>query len=78
MPRPQRKGDGVRLNLELTPATKERLDRLQEATEARSMTEAISRALAVYETLVKEHAQGSDIVVRRKDGKELSLLLVPA
>jgi hypothetical protein len=78
MPRPQRKGDGVRLNLELTPATKERLDRLQEATEARSMVEAITRALAVYETLVKEYDRGSEIVVRRKDGKELTLLLVPA
>ena len=77
MPRPSKKADTVRLNLEITQGTKERLDRLQEATEARSMVEAISRALAVYETLVREHEQGSDIVVRRKDGRELNLLLVP-
>jgi hypothetical protein len=77
MPRPTKKAQVVRLNLEVTQGTKERLDRIQEATEARSMVEAISRALAVYETLVKEHVQGSDLIVRRKDGKELNLLLIP-
>ncbi|AMV30077.1 hypothetical protein VT84_37130 [Gemmata sp. SH-PL17] len=42
------------------------------------MVESISRALAVYETLVTEHEQGSEIIVRRKDKTELGLLLVPS
>lgn len=42
------------------------------------MVETISRALAVYDTLVTEMAQESEIIVRRKGGKELALLLVPA
>lgn len=41
------------------------------------MVEAISRALAVYESLTKETEAGSEIVVRRKDQKELVLMLVP-
>lgn len=42
------------------------------------MVECISRALAVYETLIAEQAKGSEVVIRKKDGKELGLLLVPA
>lgn len=41
------------------------------------MVEAISRALAIYEALVIEKERGSEIVVRRKDGREMGLLLVP-
>jgi hypothetical protein len=78
MPRPTKKTELVRLNLEITPATKERLERLQEATESRSMVETISRALAVYETLLQECGQGADVIIRKKSGKELSLMLVPA
>lgn len=78
MPRPNKPAGTVRVNLELSPATKERVERLQVATDARSMVEVISRALAVYETLVTENDQGSEIVVRREGGKELALLLVPS
>jgi hypothetical protein len=42
------------------------------------MTEVISRALAVYEALVAEQAKESEIVIRKKDGKEMGLMLVPA
>jgi len=67
----------VRLNLEISPGTKERLERLQAATEARSMTEVIAWALAVYEKLVNQEAEGSEVLIRRPDGKELGLLLAP-
>ncbi len=78
MARPTKTAGTVRINIELSPATKDRLERLQKATESRSMVETISRALAVYDTLVTEMAQESEIIVRRKGGKELALLLVPA
>jgi hypothetical protein len=67
----------VRINLELSLATRERLEKLQKRTDARSMVEVISRALAVYETLVDEKERGSAIVVRRLGGKEVELLIVP-
>ncbi|VTT99056.1 unnamed protein product [Gemmataceae bacterium] len=77
MPRPANEANTVRLNLAISPATNDRLDRLQTATDARSRLEVISRALAVYETLVSEHEGGAEIIVRKK-GREQQLLLVPA
>jgi hypothetical protein len=77
MPRPAKKAETIRLNLDLSQSTRERLERLQEATEARSMTEVIGRALAVYEKLVNLEGEGSELILRTKSGKELGLLLVP-
>jgi len=42
------------------------------------MVEVISRSLAIYEALVAEQAKESEIVIRKKDGKELGLMFVPA
>jgi hypothetical protein len=39
----------TRLNLEMTPKARARLERLQEKTEAASLTEVIRHALIVYE-----------------------------
>lgn len=78
MPRPARKAETVRLNLDLTLPTRERLGRLQVATEARSLTEVISRALAVYEKLTSLESAGSELLVRTPDGKERGILLVPS
>ena len=78
MPRPASEGNKVRLNLEVSAETNKRLDRLQEATDARSRSEVISRSLAICETLVSEEARGSEFVIRRPDGKELLLKIVPA
>lgn len=75
MPRPKTKVATSRLNLALSQTAMERLDRLHTTTDSRSPTETISRALAVYEMLVTEHAQGTKIVLRRKDDKESELLM---
>jgi hypothetical protein len=77
MPRPNRRTETFRLNLDLTRATKDRLSRLQEQIEARSLTEVISRALAVYEKLATLERDGNELIIRQPDGKELALLLVP-
>lgn len=78
MPRPPKKIETVRLNLEISAGTKERLERLQEQTQARSMTEVIAWALAVYERLVNQESEGNEVVIRQPNGKEKGLLLVPA
>lgn len=65
MGRPESLDKRVRLNLEVGARTKERLVRLQLATEADSMTEVIRRALEVYEALVVAKVAGATLVLRR-------------
>jgi hypothetical protein len=77
MARPKNPTETVRLNLDLTLSTRERLERLQKATGARSMTEAISWALAVYEKLVSLEGAGDELVIRKPDKSEKTLLLIP-
>ena len=77
MARPPKKAETVRLNLEISPGTRDRLERLQKTTEARSMVEVISWALAVYERLVNQEAEGNEVLIRRPNGKEQGLLLAP-
>jgi hypothetical protein len=76
MPRTKRP-ESVRLNLEIAPAVRDRLERLRDETEAESLTEVIRRALAVYQVLVEESRGTKEIIIRSKDGSEQTLLLVP-
>jgi hypothetical protein len=76
MPRIKRP-ESVRINLEVNPSVRDRLDRLREATEAESITEVIRRALAVYETLVDLSDGKGQIMLRPKGGDETPLILVP-
>ncbi len=62
-----------RLNLELDPKTKRRLDSLKVRSEAASLTETIRRALVIMEWVID--AEG-EIVHRRKDGSETTLKLI--
>jgi hypothetical protein len=66
----------VRLNLELSAATKVRIERLQDLTDAGSMTEVVRRALATYEALIDMDLKGGSIVVKTADGNEYRLLFV--
>lgn len=72
-----RKPESVRLNLEVSPHVRERLERLREDTEAESLTEVIRRALAVYESLAEVAGSTKRIIIRDKNGDERELLLVP-
>jgi len=72
-----KRDESVRLNLEVNPAVRERLERLKGATEAESLTEVIRRALAVYEVLIDLSPTSREIVIRDSKGKERNLVLVP-
>lgn len=76
MPRTKRL-QSVRLNLEVKPTVRDRLERLKDSTEAESLTEVIRRALATYETLVEMSPDKHKIVLRLADGEEVTLLLAP-
>lgn len=65
----------VRLNLELTPTVRARLDELQTLGEHDSLTEVVRRALALYDVaLVETKTNGGKMFVRRPDGSEVEIV----
>jgi len=76
MPRTKRQ-QSVRINLEVNPSVRDRLERLKNSTEAESLTEVIRRALATYEALVDLSPDKHKILVRLANDQHVTLLLVP-
>lgn len=74
--RPARKQPKVRLNLDMSVEVKEQIETLRDRTHADSMGEVIRRALAVYDYLHSEQADGSHLLIRTKDGVEKGLPLL--
>ena len=69
MPRPTKvdKSDLKRVQMDLAPKSLGRLKKLQEVTEAASYAEVVRNALRLYETLVEEHIDGAELMIK-KDG----------
>ena len=76
MPRPQRSSKKVRLNLDMPPAVKERLEILRDSTHADSMSEVVRRALAVYEFVARESERGCQVYSRDEKGDETRIELI--
>ena len=68
--------DKVRLNLEVSPTVRDRLEYLQKESEAESMTEVIRRALAVYELLLAHRGAGGEVLLRSSGDPDRQLVLV--
>lgn len=67
----------TRLNLDLTPKVRERLDDLQAKTDASSLVEVIRRALAVYDMFLDHERNGGKTVLQNADGsREIVKLLI--
>ena len=66
----------VRLNLEIHPDVKARLDDLQDRTQAASLTEVIRRSLALYNLVVDLQEEGGRIIINRKDGSTETLAIL--
>ena len=64
-----------RLHLELGPRAQEALKQLKKDMEARSHSEVIRTALQVIEKLVKEVQAGASVLIKRKDGDQVEILL---
>ena len=75
MPRQPRKIPGVRLNLYLPSTAKDRLERLEEATDAGSMADVIRRALTLYEVVIEATDSGEKIVIIGDDGEKRLIVL---
>jgi len=50
---------------------------LKETAELESITEAIRRALAIYEKILELNRDGDEVVIRFRDGTEKPLLIIP-
>jgi hypothetical protein len=76
MGRPTREVSKIRLNLDMSPEVKARIEQIRDQLYADSMGEVIRRALAVYDFFLEEQAAGNTIIARREDGteKEISIL----
>jgi hypothetical protein len=69
-------GPTRRLNLKLTAEVSDRLENLQQATGAASLTEVIARSLAVYEALWSAKDEGSTITITPQGGDPRDLWLI--
>ena len=67
----------TRIQLELPPASMERLTLLKEKTEATSYAEVTKNAFKLYERLIQLAESGEVLCVRAKDGttRELELFV---
>lgn len=75
MPRMPNKVKGGRLNLEIGKEVRERMEELMDETGARSLTDVVSRALAVYDFLCRQKKKGGKILIQDDEGtRELVLL----
>jgi hypothetical protein len=69
-------GPKTRLNLEMTPAVRARLEDLRGRTQADSLAEVVRRALAVYDLVLETRASGGDLIIRSGDGREQSVVIL--
>jgi hypothetical protein len=65
-----------RLNLEVGPKAREKLERMSEETE-QTFSEVIRNALALYDLLWSELKMGRTLVVREADGKGEKEVILP-
>jgi len=75
MPRMPNKLKGGRLNLEIGKEARERMEELMDETGARSLTDVVSRALAVYDFLCTQKKKGGKILIQDDEGTRQLVLL---
>ncbi len=63
------------LTIKITTSVKERLDKLQDQSDASSLTEVIRRSLALYDILLNSLSKGEEILLRDKEGKETNVVV---
>ena len=65
----------VRLSLAMPPATKAKIDELQERVGAPTVTEVIRQSIALLDTITAEQGRGAKIIIRDDDGDRQLMLL---
>lgn len=62
-----------RLQMDINPESKARLDKIKATAEATSYTEVIKNALRLYEFILDEDRNGTEFYIK-KEGKDISAL----
>jgi hypothetical protein len=73
-PTKTRKGDTIRVTLDVSPPFYERLENLEKLVEARTKSDVIRQALQFYEFMAKKTAAGFRFRLINPDGREENLV----
>jgi hypothetical protein len=65
-----------RLNLALAEMVRARIEELQHETGAQTMTEVVSKSLAVYDFLWSRKKEGAKVLIENADGTSRELVLL--
>jgi metal-responsive CopG/Arc/MetJ family transcriptional regulator len=71
------KPDRIRIQLDLTPAMRDEVDQLANATGAATRAEVVRRAVSVYAALLAELNGGRQVETVGKNGRDRRRLLMP-
>lgn len=66
----------IRLNLDMHPTDKQRIEKIRDDLRADSMGEVIRRSLALYEMFLDGKAKGDRFIVRDVHGKDQQILIL--
>ena len=75
MPRIPKKTKVKRLNLELASKVRARMELLRDETGAHSLTEVITRSLAVYDYLWEQKNAGGKLLIQDSEGTREVVIL---
>lgn len=70
------KNQKIRLNLDISRETRERLAELQQTTQLSSVSDVVRRALALLTLVVENEQEGGKLVFRKQDGSEETLIIL--
>jgi hypothetical protein len=76
MPRKKTKSGKYRFNMDMMPREQEHLKNIVTATGAASNSEAIRRAIGIYDVLSRCAEEGYTVILRKKNGTQESILLL--
>ena len=77
MGRPRRHKDTTRLNLDLIPKDRSRLEELVVWMEEETMASAVRRLFRVFHDLVPHLLAGGRLTLHRADGTEADVIILP-
>ena len=77
MPRIPKKTKVRRLNLELATNVRTRMELLRDETGAHSLTEVISRSLAIYDYLWEQKKAGGKLLIQDSEGTREVVIIWP-
>lgn len=72
----QTKSKTHRLHLIVTQGVRDKIEALQNRTDAGNMTEVIRRALALYDEVISIREEGGEILVENANGEQQRLLVL--